>query len=302
MHITMPQKYLSRYLLLLSCSSLLFFWAACDENPPFPLNLTPDTAQDTTYMATIEAAQTKNVLVEDFTGVQCVNCPKGHETLKNLEEANAGRVIGVSIHAGDLSDPLPNSDSSFVLPQGAALYNLLGVEGLPAAAINRVHFPDQDYIAVVGSGAWTAKVNEELLQTQASVNLHLDKQYDPVTRQLSIVTQLNYSQTIASNIEHRISVYIVEGGIIDPQETTEDGKTFIIEDYEHNSVLRQMVTFVDGSVADAPDKAAGRVVVKTFNLTLPANIDANHCHIIAFVQEKTTDSQAILQVQQTNVQ
>lgn len=296
----MFKNYLFRYLLLISGSSLLLC-ASCDENAPFPLNLTPDTAQDTTYMGTVDVAQTQNVLVEDFTGVQCVNCPQGHETLKNLEEANPGRVIGISIHAGDLSDPLPNSDSSFVLPQGLALYNLLGVEGLPAASINRIHFPNQDFIPVVGAGNWTAKVNEQLTQTQASVNMYLDKQYDAATRQLSIITELRYPQTIDNAVEHRINVYIAESAIIDPQETTENGQTFVIEDYEHNNVLRQMVTFVDGSTVNTPDKQAGRVVVKTFNLTLPPNFDANHCHIISFVQEKTGDSQKVLQVQQSPI-
>ena len=295
----MFKNYLFSCILLISSCSLLL-WASCDENAPFPLNLTPDTAQDTTYIGTIEAAQSPNILVEDFTGVQCVNCPQGHETLKNLEEAHPGRVIGVSIHAGYLSDPLPNSDSSFVLTQGLALYDLLGVSGLPAAAINRVFFPGQGF-TIVGSGNWAAKVNEQLTQTQASVNMYLDKQYDATTRQLSIVAELRYPQTIDNNIEHRINVYIAESGIIDPQETTENGETFIIEDYEHNSVLRQMVTFVDGSVVDTPDKQAGRVVVKTFNLTLPANFDANHCHIISFVQEKTSDSQKVLQVQRSPI-
>lgn len=286
-------------LLIISC----LHWTGCDENPPFPLNTTTDTAVDTTYLVgTPEIPQLRGVLIEDFTGVQCVNCPRGHEVVKDYETQYPDRVIGVSIHAGDLSDPLPNSDSTFVLPEGAALYNLLGVIALPAAAINRVHFAGQSFIPVVASANWPAKIDEQLTHTQAPVNIHLDHSYDPATRQMPVAVTLHYPQTVDAAIEHRLHLYITESGIDDPQETTENNETFTIEDYTHNNVLRQMVTFVDGAVVSVPDKNAGRTYVKTFDLTLPSNFDPAKCHLIAFVQQKTTDSQEVLQVIHSPVQ
>ncbi len=41
-----------------------------------------------------------NVLVEDFTGHQCGNCPQAGVTAKNVEAANSGRVFSISMHAG----------------------------------------------------------------------------------------------------------------------------------------------------------------------------------------------------------
>src|SRR5690606_41258473 len=46
------------------------------------------TASDTTYVTTPETTSLRKVLIEEYTGVQCTNCPAGVGLLKSLDEQN----------------------------------------------------------------------------------------------------------------------------------------------------------------------------------------------------------------------
>ena len=47
----------------------------------------------------------KKVLVEDFTGYKCTNCPAAATELHNIEEFYPDKVIGIAIHAGSFAKP-----------------------------------------------------------------------------------------------------------------------------------------------------------------------------------------------------
>ena len=42
----------------------------------------------------------KNVLMEEFTGRKCGNCPAGHVETKSIEKAYPGRVIAINLYGG----------------------------------------------------------------------------------------------------------------------------------------------------------------------------------------------------------
>ena len=42
----------------------------------------------------------RNVLIEEFTGRKCINCPIGHIEAKAIEEAYPGRVWSINLHGG----------------------------------------------------------------------------------------------------------------------------------------------------------------------------------------------------------
>ena len=49
------------------------------------------------------AAVGKNVLLVDFTGQRCVNCPKANEEIESLQRQYGGdTVISVGMHSGPL--------------------------------------------------------------------------------------------------------------------------------------------------------------------------------------------------------
>ena len=74
------------------------------------------------------------VLVEDYTGQLCVNCPRGAEILNQLKTTTDGHVITVAIHGNQVlsSHFNPNNEDAIAY---AAKNN---VSVLPTAIINRM--------------------------------------------------------------------------------------------------------------------------------------------------------------------
>jgi len=92
--------------LILSLFSFAFFWfLGCKEIGP-SIDLSPIKPSDTTFVAAPESATLRSVLVEEYTGVKCVNCPEGAAILKAAAEANDGRVIVIGLHSGSLTSPI----------------------------------------------------------------------------------------------------------------------------------------------------------------------------------------------------
>ncbi|MEE0927498.1 MAG: hypothetical protein UH641_07840, partial [Bacteroidales bacterium] len=42
----------------------------------------------------------RNVIIEEYTGINCGYCPEGHKIVREYMEANPGRVFGINIHQG----------------------------------------------------------------------------------------------------------------------------------------------------------------------------------------------------------
>ena len=82
---------------------------------------------------TPEASTTKNVLIEDFTGMNCINCPNAAEEIHKIQAAyGAEKIIAVAVHGEmpGLSGPLAND-------LGTEYFNHWGVETLPIGMVDR---------------------------------------------------------------------------------------------------------------------------------------------------------------------
>lgn len=286
---------------------LLLLLPACNEVPPYIDFNAPDTSnnnntasfdtiyKDTTFISTIAEPQARNVLIEEFTGVRCVTCPAGHEQTQAILNAHPNRVFAAVIHAGDLTDPYPNSVNISVITEGTALYNYLSAEAVPSAAINRVKYEDESTIAILPPSKWAAKVTTELAKP-TPVNVYAYKNYNPNSRLLEVFVQLKYTQTISAPTN--ISVSITENNVIDPQ-VQSNGQ--VIDNYNHKHVLRAMMTFATGNLITQAT-TAGSVIVKKYTLILPNNWKANDLQAVAFVTTNADNNKEILQAAAVNVQ
>ena len=140
----------------------LFLLSACKEEIPTGLNLLPERSIfDTTYITNIiPTPQPTNVLIEDFTGVKCANCPRAQLAAKNIVLANPKRVFVIGIHPGKgllnsfvapFKTPGDDYDSKydFRTPEGADLLTFLGgASQLPIGSINRTKFPTEANILI----------------------------------------------------------------------------------------------------------------------------------------------------------
>ncbi|MFN5378805.1 MAG: hypothetical protein ACK5BQ_08575, partial [Ignavibacteria bacterium] len=80
-------------LVLISCDVVN---APYEKNPKDP----SDTLLKDTSTVITRTGALQNVLLEDYTGQLCGNCPEAAEIADRLYKVNGGRVIVTAIHAG----------------------------------------------------------------------------------------------------------------------------------------------------------------------------------------------------------
>src|SRR5690606_16487307 len=137
-------------------------FVSCKEQP-VAVNLDQST-WDTAYEAAPEVPQTKDLLIEEYTGVHCPNCPAGSDLLHSMNEGGqfAGRLHIVSVHSGILTDPISNEEynsvQDFRTKDGDQMLN--GIFGgdmfKPCAAVDRLKIGNSgsDYFGI--STSWTS--------------------------------------------------------------------------------------------------------------------------------------------------
>ncbi len=288
-------------LLLLVTISIL---PSCEEVPPniileeteMPEDTVSNNAasidsirSDTTFIAAnIAEAQAKVVVMEEFSGVRCINCPEGHEQAQALLDAYPDRFATLTIHAGFLSAPYPETQTDYVLSVGETLYDFLGTEAVPAASIDRITFDGENAPTILVPSKWAARVTQQLDVT-TPVNVYLYYDYNEGTRNLSVYVQMQYTQAVST--EHYLSVALSESHIIDAQLIPEEGGK-VQTDYEHNHVLRALLTPATGQVLGA-SKELGRVIVQTFDFNIPQDWNSSYIEIVAFVHENGSNKQIL---------
>lgn len=229
------------------------------------------------------------VLIEEFTGKGCTNCPKGTRELENLLSIYGDKLVVVSIHANFFANPqfFPLGKYDLRTDEGEQLFNYLGpVFGYPSAVVNRRKL-NNDFQH--GANVWAGLVAQESA-IDPRVEFIISRIYDEVSRQLYVLVEGRAKSEITNPV--RISIMLAESGIIDAQDDAEAGG--IVEDYVHNHVLRDMLTPYDGQPL-ASSLSAGEEFQAEFTYSVPAEWDAGHCNIIAFVSMHASGDISVLQ-------
>lgn len=259
--------------------AILSLFVSCEEIPPL---VTSGKGQ-------------RNVLVEEFTGVRCVNCPAGSAIIEDLLLANSPNLIAVSIHAGDFSIPYSESLYDFTTPEGSQILSYVGVPfGYPTATVNRKKF-DGEFDLQLGQAQWAGFILQEM-ELEPAVEIVIEPTFDTLSRNLDLKVTLFVQEEIAEP-DVRLSVMITESEIADYQLTPADQDPQ--SNYVHKHVLRGMATPFDGTPL-TENLSAGAVVTKSFDYVLPAGWKAENCKVIAFVS-LAGEKKDVLQVSEVHV-
>ncbi len=224
----------------------------------------------------------KKVLVEEFTGVRCVNCPAGAAELENLKSIYGDRLVVVSIHAGDFAPPYSDSKYDFRTTEGTALEAWLGVPlGYPTAVVNRKKFDGQRSLQVTKAN-WAGLVAEES-KAASLLNLAINKKYTKDSRDLTMTVTLVPTDKLPDDM--RLSVLLTENDVVDQQETPQGKKS----DYSHKHVLRRVLS------GDAKGVVLNGALSWTGNFKVPNTWMAEKCQVVVIVH-RGGDIKDVLQV------
>lgn len=259
------------------CFSILL--SCCDEIPP-----------------TITPCQTSRItLVEEFTGVSCVNCPIGSEKLELLSSQNPGKIIVVGIHAGFFAVPsTSNNNLDLRTADGDLLESIhLGpVSGYPSATINRKIFDGENELPV-NQNKWAGYINNELCNRPIA-ELNASSNYNAIDSTVSIVVDMIPSTYYEGLTEEDLAmtIMITESNIIGYQLTPQGAE----QNYVHKHVLRDILSSdYTGDLLINKGTVLSPQQVTISDYKIPAEWNPDNCYVIAFIHYKGDNNRTVQQ-------
>jgi hypothetical protein len=296
-----------------SIFSLLFIGilalASCDKvSNPYPPNATSTGGLDWSLYPNGDSAHyaanewptftantnvDRNVLIEDYTGHTCNNCPPAADLADALSNQHPGRVFVASIHTGPTglgplqAVQLPDYPTDWTNPQGLAIGSYFGsipgsaFQGNPRGTISRLQVGGQ---LTLHPSSWTSTTNSLLTANDLNVNIQSAANYFPSTRGLFLHTEIELlDQSITNNLA--VVTYLIEDSIIGDQKML---------DNTHNPsyVFREtMRGCIDGKAfgrdLTSADLQNGKYYVN-YSYKLPEQYNPDIMHVLIYVYDKVT--------------
>jgi hypothetical protein len=283
--------------------SALLFQMCAKEIGPNILLIKPLGLSDSTFIETnIPAPDAKVVLVEEFSGVRCPNCPKGHAETENLIAAHPNQVIGVTLHVNENRDPLTHpynfaNAQDFQTAEATAIEaDFAQYTSMPCALIDRVKFAGESAPAVMNFNNWASDVSTRLA-VATPVNLKMTNSWDATTRTIKSRVEVHY--TSAVSVTQNISLMIAEDSIVNPQYNAASLKPSKIDTFytHHHNILRKMITPA-GGLPIAYEKSKGRVVIYFFEMAnVPTLWKEDYINLIAFVHNSGSSAEVVQSIE-----
>lgn len=201
-----------------------------------------------------EVTVKKNILIEDFTGQRCSNCPKAADEITTLQTAyGKDRVIAVSIHGGSLSVHEKNSSIGLANDLGVEYHNHWGLQAWPKGCIDRTS-------GIVDYEKWNSFVSSRI-GVMPKVDLAVETiALDGDSLSMKIAVKGDEAAT------GKLQVWITESNIVAGQIMPADMGGGFNSSYVHNHVLRASVSDPYG---DAMSVGEGETVTKEYGYKFP---------------------------------
>lgn len=256
-------------ILLLAVAAL--FVVSCDkvDEPLKPIDpVYPDDPDDPTGV--------KTVLIKDFTGVRCVNCPGAAETVHQLQHLyGEDKVFIMSVHAGSFAEPVPTFPD-FVTDEGEAWYGSSGSN--PLFNVDYVDLASQSLsIDEVGMS-----LNNALSEKQV-FDIEIINNYDEATRKLTTKTNVKAVSEAEGNFY--MTSCLIEDSIIGKQLTLTGSDT----SYVHRNVFRKTLNGAYGDDMFEEDYVyADEEYDRQYEISLDSEYNADQCYILSYVFDNNT--------------
>jgi hypothetical protein len=265
-----------RLLLPLLFVGLLFAFSSCDIIDP-PYTEGQGNPIDTTKVL-------KRVLMEEFTGHKCGNCPEAsalvHDYKTNLYK---DRIVVVSVHAGSLAKPSPPQASSYTTDyrttEGTELYGFFGLFGVPYGLVDRSNSGE-----LLTQDEWAARISSQLA-IPANAEIGITNTFDAGNRKLDVSVTVDF--VLAATDQEHLVVCLVEDNIVDWQ-TDYQLQDPDIPNYTHHDVFRTSLNGTWGEALSSSDIAAGQEITKQYSLTVDPGFDVGNCYVVAYIYDDDT--------------
>lgn len=266
---------MKRVSLIIASLAVVFAMASCDKLDE-PYFVEPIINESDTIA--LEAADTLNfdgkivVLLEDYTGVKCPNCPAAAQIASSLQDQYGEHLIVMAVHPRGAQQMPAGGFPDFRTDDGNEWNNFFNISAYPTGTVNRQ--------AAISSASWETEVGNVIGQ-DAPVRLIVKTDYDDASRELKVSVHSKLLQDLDSE-NLRLSVCMMEDNIIGKQLVpTSVNPTGVIDDYTHRHVFRGTADgFTWGRVLDSS--------ITNMKFTLDEEYNADEFFIVAFISDNTT--------------
>lgn len=255
--------------------------AACDViEAPYIETPEPPDPEDTIV---------RKILIEDFTGHLCPNCPGAAEKAHMILEAYPGRVIVTAVHATSTFAGYqpPNYTLDLISPQSTDLDNYFNVSasGYPKGLINRKEF---DGSVIVDPGSWSSLV-AQLFLSEPDADINVTRTFNSGTSTVDLTAKVDFFKDFSSPV--MISAYLTEDSLVGYQKNSDPAVGLVpeIPDYVFMHVLRGSMNGTWGDTLSATGVTAGTQLSKSLSYTLTNGTwNKDHMHIVVFIYDAVT--------------
>lgn len=200
------------------------------------------------------------VLLEDYTGQACVNCPDAHEVATELHEEYHNNLIVVAMHAGAQAIAAP---AGLKQPEGDEYADHFGVKTYPNGMVNR-RGGLKEYTS------WGSAVYDEI-QRESQLNISVEASV--AEGKLDVKADLLALEAL----EGKLQLWVIEDSIIAPQVSHSGANP----QYVHNHVFRDAI---NGTWGEEVVLTLGeQKIMESNNFELNTVWKPEHLSVVVFV-------------------
>lgn len=265
--------------LLTLTAAVILGMMSCDKLKG-PYIIEPVVAQSDTIA--LEAADTINfdekivVLLEDYTGVKCNNCPAAGALALELQEEHEGHLIVLGVHPKTGLQNPAGGFPDFRTDDGHEWNTFFNIGAYPKGLVNRAK-------GVQDPSTWATSVSD-IINANAPVRLIVKTEFDDTTRMLKLSVHSKFLQAVASD-DVRLTVCMMEDNILGKQVTP----TGIDTNYIHRHVFRGTADKQTwGSTLKSSEISAGENFITNMKFTVSDEYNADEFYIVAFISDNNT--------------
>ena len=230
------------------------------------------------YITIPKPVAKKKILLMEFTGNQCTNCPSGAAAIHEIQETYPGDVIAVGLHPrGGGPNTAPIGSQDFRCEEAQVMYEYYLPKGFPCAVFNGDKFhQNPEYISTAYSNWGSIAYDIIDHQEPATMGIYGETSFNPSTRELTVDYAIDVYKNITSNMS--VMIWIMENDIVGFQL---DGGT-MLNNYVHNHVLRASMNGPWGQELPSLLLTEGSQITGTASMILDDKWVAGNCEVIIY--------------------
>jgi hypothetical protein len=267
----------------------------------------PTAPTDTAYIFPADTTpDVYRVLLEEYTGHTCGNCPAAAAIIYNtLVPAYGDDLVVIGVHANFFAEPCPPHSrppgsplgaysDDFRTQTGEDWYTLFQIYSNPLGMINRIGYPNNQ---IITSTDWNTEI-AGIINNAPQVKIRIHNIYNPSTRQLQTFSETKFLTQL--NGKYNINVVLTEDSIVtwqlnDAASSPNDSvfvERHVLRGFYQKPQDAPLFGSINGSFG-IPINASSAINTATkytygYSVTLPSEWNASHVHVVVFVYDAAT--------------